>query len=95
LYVKRIASSTQPPISLLSNESFRLVAVIGKIFESLPMFAMFTRGVEALRQPDRSPRCYELTDNEKLVKVKEWQARNVWNSPELALQDKFNQHVSA
>lgn len=59
------------------------------------MYAMFKRGVEALRQPDRSPRCYELTDHEKLAKVKEWQARNVWNSPELAMQDKFNQHVSA
>lgn len=63
--------------------------------ERQTMFAMFTRGVEALRQPDRNPRCYELTDHEKVAKVMEWQARNVWNSPDLALQDKFNPHVSA
>jgi hypothetical protein len=59
------------------------------------MFAMFTRGVEALRQPDRSPRCYELTDNEKRAKIVEWQARNVWNTPELASRDKLNLQVSA
>ena len=40
-----------------------------------------------LRQPDRNPRCYELTEAERLQKVKEWSARNVWNTPELAKQD--------
>jgi len=48
---------------------------------------IFKRGVEALRQPDRNPRCYELTDDERLRKIKEWQARNVWNDSELAEQD--------
>jgi hypothetical protein len=47
----------------------------------------FKRGIETLRQPDRNPRCYELTEAEKLQKIKEWQARNVWNTPELAEQD--------
>jgi hypothetical protein len=48
---------------------------------------LFKRGIEALRQPDRNPRCYELTEAERLQKIKEWQARNVWNTSELAEQD--------
>jgi hypothetical protein len=41
-----------------------------------------------LRQPDRSPRCYELTEEERLERVRQWANRNVWNSPELALLDR-------
>jgi len=48
---------------------------------------LFKRGIETLRQPDRNPRCYELTDAERLKKIKEWQTRNVWNDPKLAEQD--------
>ena len=40
---------------------------------------IFRRGLEALRQPDRNPRCYELTDDERLSKIREWNNRNVWN----------------
>ena len=47
---------------------------------------LFKRGIETLRQPDRNPRCYEMPDEER-KKVVEWQARNVWNTPELAEQD--------
>lgn len=45
------------------------------------------RGIESLRQPDRNPRCYEMTDQEKQKLVKEWNNRNVWNTPELAKED--------
>jgi hypothetical protein len=48
---------------------------------------LFKRGIEALRQPDRNPRCYEMTDEERLSKVREWNNRNVWNEPELARTD--------
>lgn len=48
---------------------------------------LFKRGVEMLRQPDRSPRCYELTDLERVQKIREWSARNTWNTHELAKQD--------
>lgn len=51
---------------------------------------LFKRGVEMLRQPDRNPRCYELTEAERLAKIREWQARNVWNTPELAKQDQLH-----
>lgn len=49
------------------------------------------RGVETLRQPDRNPRCYEMSDEER-QKIIAWQARNVWNTPELADIDHPNNH---
>ena len=52
------------------------------------MIKFFCRGVETLRQPDRNPRCYEMSDEDKLAKIREWNARNVWNTPELAEKDK-------
>lgn len=45
---------------------------------------IFKRGIETLRQPDRMPRCYEMTDTERHRRIREWNARNVWNTPELA-----------
>ena len=48
---------------------------------------IFRRGLEALRQPDRNPRCYELTDDERLSKIREWNNRNVWNDPALIKKD--------
>lgn len=46
------------------------------------------RGIEVLRQPDRNPRCYEMSDQERLDRIREWNNRNVWNTPELAEEDK-------
>jgi hypothetical protein len=48
---------------------------------------LFQRGIEALRQPDRNPRCYEMTEEERLAKLREWNNRNVWNEPKLADED--------
>ncbi len=52
------------------------------------MMNLFKRGIEMLRQPDRNPRCYEMTDDERIAKIREWNNRNVWNEPVLAKQDK-------
>ena len=49
---------------------------------------VFKRGVEALRQPDRNPRCYELTDVERLAKIREWNSRNIQISPSPRLKDR-------
>jgi hypothetical protein len=49
---------------------------------------IFKRGIEALRQPDRAPRCHELSDEERLAKIREWNNRNVWNTPEQSQTDK-------
>jgi hypothetical protein len=47
---------------------------------------IFQRGIETLRQPDRNPRCYELTDNERLTLI-QWNNRNIWNTIELGQLD--------
>ena len=54
---------------------------------------IFRRGLEALRQPDRNPRCYELTDEERLNKIREWNNRNVWNDPSLTFEDQLIKDV--
>ena len=41
---------------------------------------IFKRGVEALRQPDRNPRCYEMSDEERLNKIREWSKHDLWKS---------------
>jgi hypothetical protein len=48
-----------------------------------------------MRQPDQLPRCYELTDRERLQKVKEWNNRNVWNTPDLSDQDFESRYYGA
>ena len=40
-----------------------------------------------MRQPDQLPRCYELTEQERLQRIREWNNRNIWNTPELAEED--------
>ena len=45
----------------------------------IPTFAANTNkshNYPLMRQPDRLPRCHELTDEERLRKVKEWNNRN-------------------
>lgn len=51
------------------------------------MIKLFARGIEFLRQPDRNPRCYEMTDTERMAKVREWNNRNVWNDSALMNED--------
>jgi len=47
---------------------------------------IFKRGIETLRQPDRSPRCYDMTDDERLAKIREWRESNSTESqPEKVL----------
>ena len=55
---------------------------------------IFRRDFEALRQPDRNPRCYELTDEERLNKIREWNNRNVWNDPSLTFEDQLIKDVN-
>lgn len=57
------------------------------------MINFFKRGVETLSQPDRNPRCYELTDQERLNKIREWNNRNIWNDPTLTYEDALAQDL--
>lgn len=59
------------------------------------MIKSLQRGIETLRQPDRNPRCYELTEQERLERIKEWNNRNVWNTPELANEDRESVYYGA
>ena len=43
-----------------------------------------------MRDPLYNPRCYEMTEQERLEKIREWNNRNVWNTPELAEKDESN-----
>jgi len=52
------------------------------------------QGVQWLRAPDHSSRCDELTEQERLAKIQEWNARNVWNDPKLAEQDRSKHEYS-
>lgn len=51
------------------------------------MLSILKRGIETLRQADRNPRCYEMTDEDRLNKIREWNNRNIWNDPTLAHED--------
>ena len=43
-----------------------------------------------MRDPLHNPRCYEMTEQERLDRIREWNNRNVWNTPELAEEDETN-----
>ena len=73
-------------------------AIISMVFATWAVFKSFDqtynpahlsgRGVDFLRQPDRSSRCDELTEDQRLEKIQEWNRRNVWNDPKLSEKDK-------
>lgn len=48
----------------------------------------FDRGLEHLRQPDRAPRCYELTDFERAEKVLQLDGLSGGASPPKPVSDK-------
>jgi hypothetical protein len=81
----------------LMNISYNMlghVAVISMAFVTWWVFRSVERmylprkgSVEFLRMPDRSSRCDEMTEEQRLAKIREWNNRNVWNIPEAARQD--------
>ena len=67
------------------------VAIVSMAFGTWAVFRQFkkTYGVRAgtadfLRMPDRSSRCDEMTEEERLARVKEWNNRDIWNDPAVA-----------
>ena len=73
---------------------FGHVAIIGMVFVTLKVFKETEKTYGSrcgttlyLTMPDRLPKCYDMTDEEKLNKMREWNARNVWNTPALAEYD--------
>jgi hypothetical protein len=64
------------------------IALITMAFSTGFIMSMFRRAYaprvgtdQFLRMPDRSSRCDELTEEQRLKKIHEWNNRNVWNDP--------------
>jgi hypothetical protein len=72
------------------------IAIISMVFATWAVFRSVENvyGPRAdtedwLRMPDRSSRCDELTEEQRLEKIQVWNNRNVWNQPKLANQDRL------
>lgn len=59
-------------------------------FLSKKLMAKYRGTYPLMRQPDRLPRCYEMTEDERLAKMRQLNNRNVWNTPELARMDRLS-----
>lgn len=76
------------------------IAIISMVFGTWAVFRTVENtykprtGAQWLRAPDHSSRCDELTEEQRLTKIKEWNHRNVWNEPKLSEKDKET-HYSA
>jgi hypothetical protein len=77
------------------------IAIISMVFVTWSVFRTVENtysprqgSVDYLRMPDRSSRCDELTDEQRLATIQEWNARNVWNTPELAKKDQLKQDAN-
>ena len=67
------------------------VAIVSMAFGTWAVFRQFkkTYSVRAgtadfLRMPDRSSRCDEMTEEQRMARVKEWNNRDIWNDPGVA-----------
>jgi len=73
------------------------IAIISMAFATGYVMRVFTKtygprtgSIDYLRMPDRSSRCDEMTDEERLNKIQEWNRRNVWNDPQLSQKDNLD-----
>lgn len=64
------------------------IAIVSMVFVTWGVFKSVERTysprkgtVDFLRMPDRSSRCDELTDEQRIARVKEWNNRDIWNDP--------------
>jgi hypothetical protein len=71
------------------------IAIISMVFATAAVFRSVEKtyaprqgSVEWLRMPDYSSRCDELTEQQRLAKIQEWNNRNVWNDPKHSEKDK-------
>jgi hypothetical protein len=67
---------------------FGHIAVISMAFGTWAVFRSVEKSygpregtVDFLRMPDRSSRCDELTDEERMARAREWNNRDIWNDP--------------
>jgi hypothetical protein len=67
---------------------FGHIAIISMAFGTWAVFRSVEKSygpregtVDFLRMPDRSSRCDELTDEERMARMREWNNRDIWNDP--------------
>jgi len=77
------------------------IAIISMVFATWAVFTSVENAygprkgsVDYLRMPDRSSRCDELTEEQRIEILQKWNARNVWNDPKLAEQDRSKHEYS-
>jgi hypothetical protein len=70
------------------------IALITMAFSTGFIMSMFRKAYaprvgtdQFLRMPDHSSRCDELTEEQRLKKIHEWNNRNVWNDPVTSKKD--------
>jgi hypothetical protein len=73
------------------------IAIISMVFGTWAVFRSVEHAygprdgtVQWLRAPDHSSRCDEMTDQERLAKVKEWNNRDIWNDPTTSKEQQDN-----
>ena len=73
------------------------IAIISMVFATWAVFRSVENAhgprsgtVQWLRAPDHSSRCDELTDQQRLAKVKEWNNRDIWNDPTMTKEQQEN-----
>lgn len=67
-------------ITLESN----IMTILKKLFAQTTI--LFRNDYEILRCPDRIPKCYDMTEEEKRLAIMKLN-RNIWNDHELTKQD--------
>jgi hypothetical protein len=67
---------------------FGHIAIISMAFGTWAVFRSVEKSygpregtVDFLRMPDRSSRCDDLTDEERMARAREWNNRDIWNDP--------------
>lgn len=76
------------------------IAIVSMAFATWAVFRSMEKAykprtdVNWLRAPDYSSRCDELTEDQRLAKIQEFNARNIWNDPKLSDQDRLAKHTN-
>jgi hypothetical protein len=73
------------------------IAIISMVFATWAVFTSMEKAysprkgtVDYLRMPDRSSRCDELTEEQRLARVREWNNRDIWNDPTYSKEQQEN-----
>jgi hypothetical protein len=73
------------------------IAIVSMVFATWAVFRSVEHAylprkgsVDYLRMPDRSSRCDELTEEQRIALVKQWNNRDIWNDPSMTKEQQEN-----